>query len=38
MHRVPTASERKSLIDLLCGIPEDDDTVQENRFPQVVAL
>ena len=22
-----TASERKSLIDLLCGIPEDDDTV-----------
>ena len=33
-----TASERKSLIDLLCGIPEDDDTVQENRFPQVVAL
>ena len=27
-----TASERKSLIDLLCGIPEDDDRVQENRF------
>jgi len=33
-----TASERKSLIDLLCGIPENDDTVQENHFPQVVAL
>ncbi len=33
-----TASERKSLIDLLCGIPGDDDRVQENRFPQVVAL
>ena len=32
------ARQRKSLIDLLCGIEEDDDRVQEKRFPQVVAL
>eukprot|EP00930_Biecheleria_cincta_P017242 TRINITY_DN13764_c0_g2_i2.p1 TRINITY_DN13764_c0_g2~~TRINITY_DN13764_c0_g2_i2.p1 ORF type:complete len:653 (-),score=131.93 TRINITY_DN13764_c0_g2_i2:102-2060(-) len=30
--------QRKSLTDLLCGIDEDDDRVQEKRFPQVVAL
>ena len=27
------ASQRTSLIDLLCGIEEDDDRVQEKRFP-----
>ena len=32
------ARQRKSLIDLLCGIEEDDERVQEKRFPQVVAL
>ena len=32
-----TAWQRKSLIDLLCEIREDDDRVQEKRFPQVVA-
>ena len=31
-------SRRKRLIDLLCGIKEDDDGVQEERFPQVVTL
>ena len=30
--------QRKSLTDLLCGIEEDDDRVQEKRFPQVVEL
>eukprot|EP00435_Cladocopium_sp_Y103_P064028 s1398_g25.t1 len=30
--------QRKSLTDLLFGIEEDDDRVQEKRFPQVVAL
>ena len=33
-----SARQRKSLTDLLCGIEEDDDRVQEKRFPQVVAL
>ena len=32
------ARQRKSLIDLLCGIQEDDDRLQEKRFSQVVAL
>ena len=32
------ARQRKSLIDLLCGIEEDDGRVQEKRFSQVVAL
>ena len=32
------ARQRKSLIDLLCRIQEDDDRVQEKRFSQVVAL
>ena len=32
------ARQRKRLIDLVCGIPEDDDRVQEKRFSQVVAL
>ena len=27
-----------SLVDLLCGIEESDDSMQEKRFPQVVAL
>ena len=31
-------SKSKRLIDLLCGIKEDDDRVQEKRFPQVVTL
>ena len=31
-----SARQRKSLTDLLCGIEEDDDRVQEKRFPQVV--
>lgn len=33
-----SARQRKSLTDLLCGIEEDDDRVQEKRFPPVVAL
>eukprot|EP00435_Cladocopium_sp_Y103_P032680 s502_g8.t1 len=33
-----SARQRKSLTDLLCGTEEDDDRVQEKRFPQVVAL
>ena len=33
-----SARQRKSLTDLLCGIEEDDDSVQGKRFPQVVAL
>ena len=33
-----SARQRKSLKDLLCGIEEDDDRVQEKRFPQEVAL
>ena len=33
-----SARQRKSLTDLLCGIEEDDDRVQEKRFPQVVTL
>ena len=32
------ARQRKSLIDLVCGIPQDDDRVQEKHFSQVVAL
>ena len=32
------AEQVTSLVDLLCGIEEDDDRVQEKRFPQVVAL
>eukprot|EP00930_Biecheleria_cincta_P073990 TRINITY_DN6122_c0_g1_i8.p1 TRINITY_DN6122_c0_g1~~TRINITY_DN6122_c0_g1_i8.p1 ORF type:complete len:525 (+),score=101.31 TRINITY_DN6122_c0_g1_i8:3-1577(+) len=32
------ASERQGLLDLLCTIEEDDDRVQEQRFPQVVVL
>ena len=32
------ARQRKSLTDVLCGIEEDDDRVQEKRFPHVVAL
>ena len=32
------ARQRKSLIDLLCRIEEDDNRVQEKRFSQVVAL
>ena len=31
------ARQSKSLIDLLCGIEEDDDRVEEASFPQVVA-
>ena len=31
-------SKRKRLIDLLCGVKEDDDMVQEERFLQVVTL
>ena len=33
-----SARQSKSLTELLCGIEEDDDRVQEKRFPQVVAL
>ena len=29
-----SARQRKTLTDLLCGIEEDDDRVQEKRFPQ----
>ena len=32
------ARHRKSLIDPLCRIEEDDDRVQGKRFSQVVAL
>ena len=32
------ARQRKSLIDLLCGIEEDDERVQQKRFPQLVTL
>ncbi|CAE7303924.1 unnamed protein product [Symbiodinium sp. CCMP2456] len=33
-----SAEEQTSLVDLLCGIRENDRRVQEKRFPQVVAL
>ena len=33
-----SARKVTSLVDLLCGIEESDDSVQEKRFPQVVAL